>query len=104
MLYLEKLAAEALGDTSVREQFVSELLSESKADINGAYHRLKEYLLSFEAESMVEHVMSGVRKNEIELGLRSHLHELMEDHYPFYLDPMPNLYFTRDPQPRSAAG
>ena len=21
----------------------------------------------------------------------------MEDHYPFYLDPMPNLYFTRDP-------
>lgn len=104
VLYLEKLAAEALGDTSVREQFISELLSESKADLNGAYHRLKEYLLSFEAESMVEHVMSGVRKNEIELGLRSHLHELMEDHYPFYLDPMPNLYFTRDPAAAIGSG
>ena len=22
----------------------------------------------------------------------------MDDKYPFYLDPMPNLYFTRDPQ------
>ena len=22
----------------------------------------------------------------------------MDDRYPFYLDPMPNLYFTRDPQ------
>ncbi|MDA7025217.1 arginine deiminase [Bacillus sp. CLL-7-23] len=97
VLYLEQLTTEALHDASIREQFINELLSESKADLNGAYQRLKDYLLSFDTESMVDRVMSGIRKNELEQGPRSHLHELMEDHYPFYLDPMPNLYFTRDP-------
>ncbi|NPC94637.1 arginine deiminase [Bacillus sp. WMMC1349] len=97
VLYLEQLTTEALHDAPIREQFINELLAESKADLNGAYQRLKDYLLSFDTESMVEHVMSGIRKNELERGGRTHLHELMEDHYPFYLDPMPNLYFTRDP-------
>lgn len=46
---------------------------------------------------MVDKVMSGILKKEIEASKRTHLYELMEDHYPFYLDPMPNLYFTRDP-------
>ena len=41
--------------------------------------------------------MAGVRKEEIELKT-THLVEYMDDRYPFYLDPMPNLYFTRDPQ------
>ncbi len=30
--------------------------------------------------------MGGVRKNEIETSKKTHLYELMEDHYPFYLD------------------
>jgi arginine deiminase len=46
---------------------------------------------------MVEKVMSGVLKREIKESKKTHLYEFMEDHYPFYLDPMPNLYFTRDP-------
>lgn len=66
VLYLEKLTAEALDDALVREQFIDELLTESKADINGAYDRLKEFLLTFDADSMVEQVMSGIRKNELE--------------------------------------
>lgn len=41
--------------------------------------------------------MAGVRKEEIQLEM-NHLVEYMDDRYPFYLDPMPNLYFTRDPQ------
>lgn len=97
VLYLEQLTAEALEDAAVRKQFISDLLSESKADIHGAYEKLNEYLLSMDTSSMIEHVMSGIRKNELEKGTRTNLHELMEDPYPFYLDPMPNLYFTRDP-------
>ncbi|TKI77016.1 arginine deiminase, partial [Bacillus mycoides] len=55
------------------------------------------YLLSFSNEELIQKIMGGVRKNEIEASKKAHLYELMEDHYPFYLDPMPNLYFTRDP-------
>ncbi|ENQ3106703.1 arginine deiminase [Bacillus sp. 491mf] len=97
VLYLETLAAEALADKKLREEFVDRILKEGQADVNGAYHNLKEYLLSFSNEEMIQKIMGGVRKNEIEASKKTHLYEFMEDHYPFYLDPMPNLYFTRDP-------
>ncbi|PGD31280.1 arginine deiminase [Bacillus wiedmannii] len=97
VLYLEKLAAEALVDKKLREEFVDRILTEGQADVNVAHQTLKEYLLSFSNEKLIQKIMGGVRKNEIETSKKTHLYELMEDHYPFYLDPMPNLYFTRDP-------
>ncbi|WP_410984386.1 arginine deiminase [Bacillus cereus] len=97
VLYLEKLAAEALVDKGLREEFVDRILKEGQADVNVAHQTLKEYLLSFSNEELIQKIMGGVRKNEIETSKKTHLYELMEDHYPFYLDPMPNLYFTRDP-------
>ncbi|HDR7656166.1 MULTISPECIES: arginine deiminase [Bacillus] len=97
VLYLEKLAAEALVDKKLREEFVDRILKEGQADVNVAHQTLKEYLLSFSNEKLIQKIMGGVRKNEIETSKKTHLYELMEDHYPFYLDPMPNLYFTRDP-------
>ena len=45
--------------------------------------------------------MAGVRKEEVETG-HTHLVEYVDDSYPFYMNPMPNLYFTRDPQDTSA--
>ncbi|EEL52335.1 MULTISPECIES: arginine deiminase [Bacillus cereus group] len=97
VLYLETLAAEALVDKGLREEFVDRILKEGQADVNVAHQTLKEYLLSFSNEELIQKIMGGVRKNEIETSKKTHLYELMEDHYPFYLDPMPNLYFTRDP-------
>ncbi|OCA84809.1 arginine deiminase [Pradoshia sp. D12] len=97
VLYLEKLAAESLTNPEVKEEFVSRMLEESNAKVQGTFENLKEYLLSFSNEDMVDKIMSGIRKNELEISKKTHLYELMEDHYPFYTDPMPNLYFTRDP-------
>lgn len=97
VLYLEKLAAESLANQEVKEEFVSRMLEESNAKVNGTYENLKEYLLSFSNDEMIDKIMSGIRKNELEISKRTHLFEMMEDHYPFYTDPMPNLYFTRDP-------
>ncbi len=97
ILYLEKLVSEALAKEEVREQFVSQLLRESRQNVHDTIENLKSYLLSFPTEEMVAKVMAGVRKNEIASQKKTHLYELMEDHHPFYLDPMPNLYFTRDP-------
>ena len=97
VLYLEKPVAESLTNPDVKEEFVSRMLEESNAKVQGTFENLKEYLLSFSTEDMIDKLMSGIRKNELEISKRKHLYELMEDHYPFYTDPMPNLYFTRDP-------
>lgn len=104
VLYLEKLMAEALVNKELREEFVDRILKEGQADVNVAHQSLKEYLLSFSNEEMIQKIMSGVRKSEIETHKKAHLYELMEEHYPFYLDPMPNLYFTRDPAAAMGAG
>ncbi|RRJ66962.1 arginine deiminase [Paenibacillus oralis] len=97
VLYLEKLAAEALADKKLREEFVDRVLEEARAEGDISQQILKEYLLSFANEDLVQKIMSGVRKNEIETSKKIQLYEFIEDHSPFYLVPMPNLYFTRDP-------
>ncbi|MBA4603071.1 arginine deiminase [Thermoactinomyces mirandus] len=97
VLYLTTLLTEALNTADVRKQFLKDILTESKIFGDASYDALYEYLSSFDTEQMIKKIASGVRKSEIDLSKRVHLYELLEDHYPFYLDPMPNLYFTRDP-------
>lgn len=97
VLYLEKLVIEALNSPDIKKQFLDQILLESRAEEAGTSELLREYLNSFSTDEMVRKIMSGVRKNEIEEGKKTHLYELTDDLYPFYLDPMPNLYFTRDP-------
>lgn len=98
-LYLDQLTVEALDHAAMREQFVDEMLQASKQGDARVGEALKRYLLDMPTSDMVRKIMAGVRKNEITLehtGIRQ-LHELLNDSYPFYLNPMPNLYFTRDP-------
>ncbi|MGA9226980.1 MAG: arginine deiminase family protein, partial [Mesobacillus sp.] len=97
VLYLEKLMAEALSSEDLCHEFIDQLLDESKRNLNGSRKTVEEYLHSFTTEEMIRKVMSGVLKSEIQNEKKVHLHELLEDYYPFFLDPMPNLYFTRDP-------
>jgi len=97
VVYLKNLVEESLYNDEIREQFVDDILQESKEDVTSAFYHLKEFLLSLPTDQMVEKVMAGIRKSEVQQEKKVHLHEMVDDHYPFYLDPMPNLYFTRDP-------
>ena len=97
VLYLELLAAEAIVEPNVRAQFIEEVLTECPETILGHEQEIKAYFATLTNEELIEKIMSGVRKEEIKLK-SIHLVEYIDDLYPFYLDPMPNLYFTRDPQ------
>lgn len=96
VLYLTNLMTESLHTEELRQQFVKQILTESNVH-GGSAQKIADYLLSFGTEEMVKKIMAGVRKSEIPVEKRNHLYELLDNHYPFYLDPMPNLYFTRDP-------
>lgn len=97
VLYLEKLSAEAIDASDTKESFVETMLNESNISSKNVYKALKEYLLSMETFEMVETIMAGVRKNAVEVE-SNHLADISDrEQYPFYMDPMPNLYFTRDP-------
>ncbi|MBZ8174636.1 arginine deiminase [Staphylococcus delphini] len=97
VVYLEQLAAEAIADKAVREQFIDDILAESHKTVLGHEKEIKALFENLSDQELVDKIMAGVRKEEIQLDM-NHLVEYMDDRYPFYLDPMPNLYFTRDPQ------
>ncbi|ADQ59318.1 arginine deiminase [Lactobacillus amylovorus GRL 1112] len=99
VLYLEDLLAESLVAVKTRTAFIDRLLEESGIKKKDPLHQLLlEYLLAMKPETMVKQVIAGIKKSEIK-NVEPSLADLAEDaDYPFYLDPMPNVYFTRDQQ------
>lgn len=100
VLYLDELVTEALADPSVRHEFIVEMVAASKQEGQRVSDALVAYLEQMDTRAMVRKIMAGVRKDELPLPEehQQQLHSMVEKSaYPFYLDPMPNLYFTRDP-------
>lgn len=89
-LYIENLVAEAVKDQAVKEAFLDEVINESEVTDNDTIKELKKYLNSLPDKDMIDRIIAGTRKKEI--GLSED-----DDEYPFIMEPMPNLYFTRDP-------
>lgn len=105
VLYLEDLLAESLTDEKVRRAFLDQLLDESSIKKQYPLHQLLlNYLQELPTKEMVKTVLAGIRKSAIHNSTPS-LADLAEDpDYPFYLDPMPNVYFTRDQQAAIGSG
>ncbi|NLY82232.1 MAG: arginine deiminase [Clostridiales bacterium] len=97
VVYYVEETAKALADVSVKEEFLLKFLDESEIYSQGVREALLKYLLKMPVKEMVAKIISGVKKDEIgEIHAKS-LADFISSSYPFYLDPMPNLYFTRDP-------
>ncbi|MBC2281756.1 arginine deiminase [Listeria welshimeri] len=96
VLYLEKLAAEALRKAGNKETFLTKMINESNQMDESALY-VRDYLMFFNEEEMIRKLMAGLKKSEIPERKKKHLNEMMSEQYPFFLDPLPNLYFTRDP-------
>lgn len=100
VLYLTDLAAGSLIEKKVKEEFIDEFLllpKQMQRDEESVYESLKQFLLSKEPKDLVETLIRGVRKEEVLVEKRHKLSSMLEHPYPFYLDPLVNMYFTRDP-------
>ena len=98
VIYYVDETAKAIADDEVRLQFINEFLDLSDVKAQGLRESIIEFLMSMEPVQMVSKLIAGVKKTD----LRQHdhitsLYDLIEHDYPFVSDPMPNLYFTRDP-------
>ena len=97
VIYYEKETAKALKETAVREEFVSNMIELSFIESEGMKQAIRSFLMSLEPEKMVEEIISGVRRDDLGEVKTGSLSDLAQNDYPFVMDPMPNLYFTRDP-------
>lgn len=98
VVYLEDLVADSLYNDEIKTQFIDEYIEEAGVRENRESGILREYFFSFENnKDMVCKMMEGIRKSEINDYRGPRLADFLSNQYPFIIDPMPNLYFTRDP-------
>ena len=99
VVYLADLVAESLAGPEVRRAFVHQFLEESGVEDKRTKELLAEFFESMSDREMVSAMMAGVRKSQLRAsgGRLGDYLSTVEDDYPFAVDPLPNLYFTRDP-------
>lgn len=97
VLYLTDLMADVLEDSKVREEFLTEFIREGKAATEGLHEALMELFGHLSPQELIAKCIAGVRKEELKDIKPKSLGDMVKNPYPFYLDPIPNLYFQRDP-------
>lgn len=96
VIYYVDETAKALKNPEVKREFLQQFLEESHLSSEAVKEALFAYLISMDEKSMVSKLISGVRRDELKVHSSSFVDHISST-YPFYMDPMPNLYFTRDP-------
>ena len=97
VVYLTDLVSESLIDDEIRNNFIREFILEAGIRGERRTEIIYEHLAGLENKVMLSRMISGVRKSDIPQYSRKNLTDYLEEDYPFLIDPMPNLYFTRDP-------
>lgn len=99
VLYLEELMTQTLAaDPQVRRRFVRQFIEEGGRIARHFQPALYEYLTALTDDELVRRTMTGVSMEEfLPEGQRGALVSLTRGSHRFVLDPIPNLYFTRDP-------
>lgn len=97
VVYLEDLTADVLKNPEKKEQFVREFIAEGGASAAKVRDQLYDYLMKISDEKeLVLKTMSGIRASELNVKMSCPLVSLVKKESQFLLDPIPNLYFTRD--------
>ena len=100
VVYLRELVEETLAEPDVRRELTEQFLDEAGLENHRIREILQDYFAEMDDGALVDTMMAGVRKSDIrgfETGKLADYLSFRSDEYPFLIDPMPNLYFTRDP-------
>ncbi len=99
VLYLDDLAAQTLKfRPELKSPFLKQLIREGGSKASACSDELYEYLSSIRDEKeLILKTMAGVSSSELRIVRYHPLAELVQRETRFLLDPLPNLYFTRDP-------
>ncbi|MBM7618054.1 arginine deiminase [Weissella uvarum] len=97
-VYIEQLLEDVLQDDAVRDEFLTRYLFEHHY-LNDAMKDIKAYLNSLEIHDLVATIYAGLRRDLVDFT-HPNLHDVAgsDAENPFLMDPLPNAYFTRDPQ------
>ncbi len=97
ILYIKDLMADILQDSNVREEFLMEFMMEGKVVTQGLQEAIKEFFSTLTPAEFIDKCISGIRHEDLKDIKAKTLGDMIRNAYPFHLDPIPNMYFQRDP-------
>jgi arginine deiminase len=100
VVYLEDLMADVLDlNDELRDQFLHQWIDEAGIRNKKYKDIIYNFMLKYNdnKKEMVLKSMEGIVLNELDYDRNGSLVELMSSDSKLVVDPMPNLYFTRDP-------
>ena len=97
VIYYVDEVGKVISDPVLQLQLVNDFLNLSKINSKGLRAALTSYLLAMPPKEMAAKLIAGIRRSEVATARATSLMDVANDDYPFVSDPMPNLYFTRDP-------
>ncbi len=98
VLYIKDMVVEALDNhPEVRGNFINQFIEESNVASRSVKKALYMYLEELNNLDLVTKMIEGIRTNEVRIKHRVTIMDMLENEYPFYTDPMPNILFQRDP-------
>ncbi|MDX9940343.1 MAG: arginine deiminase [Sphaerochaetaceae bacterium] len=98
VLYLEQLLAEVFEDERLRHEAIALLVESSPPFSQDLRRVISDHLASVGPAALASYCTCGVLKSEFDDHIsHRNLSYYIRDAYPYYVSPLPNLYFTRDP-------
>ena len=98
VVYLTDLMVDVLDiSEDIKNQFIKQFIKEARIRSNTLREVATTYLKTISTnKELVLKTIAGIKKSELPNYQIKSLADHVDD-YPFVTDPMPNLYFTRDP-------
>jgi len=97
VVYVENLLKEILVDTEVKKIFIKDFVQNNEIYSDEVREAVCDYYLSLTIDDLINKIFAGLRKDEINIKLFKLPDLIRSEENPFWLNPVPNLYFTRDP-------
>ncbi|MFZ5968797.1 MAG: arginine deiminase [Bacillota bacterium] len=96
--YYQKMLEDILRDEKVKDGIVSEVLEKCSIENPELTDLIKDFVMKKDAKDAAELLIAGLHKKDfVHVEREMHLSDYIKEDYPFYINPLPNLYFTRDP-------
>ncbi|MEM6338783.1 MAG: arginine deiminase [Pseudomonadota bacterium] len=97
VVYLEQYLKDILLNDDVKKTFVQKFVEANMLFSTEVTAALEDYYNSLTVDELILKVFGGVRKDEIEVNLFKLPDLIHREESLFWVKPLPNLYFTRDP-------
>jgi len=96
--YVEDLLTEVLENVDVKRNLINDMMIHSNIENNELRELISSYLFDKSPAEVAEIAIAGLNKKDIPDVEREYsLSDYVNKDYPLYINPIPNLYFMRDP-------